>query len=108
MRKVAMYGARFIRSEYPDVKVFRVCRWKFTPKSLVLNSGEGETVREDESGAWNLDGEILPQPPNKSLTFRFFFGFLKSFWGFPLYRSIFLFSFSPKYYKMVKYSMFQP
>uniref|UniRef100_A0A915N6N7 DAGKc domain-containing protein n=1 Tax=Meloidogyne javanica TaxID=6303 RepID=A0A915N6N7_MELJA len=70
MRKVAMYGARFIRSEYPDVKVFRVCRWKFTPKSLVLNSGEGETVREDESGAWNLDGEILPQPPNKSLTFR--------------------------------------
>uniref|UniRef100_A0A914NJ72 Uncharacterized protein n=1 Tax=Meloidogyne incognita TaxID=6306 RepID=A0A914NJ72_MELIC len=70
MRKVAMYGARFIRSEYPDVKVFRVCRWKFTPKSLVLNPGEGETVREDESGAWNLDGEILPQPPNKSLTFR--------------------------------------
>uniref|UniRef100_A0A915NZ06 DAGKc domain-containing protein n=1 Tax=Meloidogyne floridensis TaxID=298350 RepID=A0A915NZ06_9BILA len=51
MRKVAMYGARFIRSEYPDVKVFRVCRWKFTPKSLVLNPGEGETVREDESVA---------------------------------------------------------
>ncbi|KAL7077402.1 hypothetical protein ACQ4LE_003244 [Meloidogyne hapla] len=70
MRKVAMYGARFIRSEYPDIKVFRVCRWKFTPKSLILNPSEGEQVKEDESGAWNLDGEILPQPPNKSLTFR--------------------------------------
>jgi hypothetical protein len=74
MRKVAMYGARFIRSEYPDIKVFRVSRWKFSPKRLIMpQSTAGETTeqQEEESGAWNLDGEILPQPPNQSLHFRF-------------------------------------
>ena len=73
MRKVAMYGARFIRSEYPDIKVFRVSRWKFSPKRLIMpQSTAGETTeqQEEESGAWNLDGEILPQPPNQSLHFR--------------------------------------
>lgn len=65
-----MYGARFIRSEYPDVKVFRVSRWKFTPKGLITPLS-GIQSQEDESGAWNLDGEILPQPSNKSLHFRY-------------------------------------
>jgi hypothetical protein len=77
MRKVAMYGSRFIRSEYPDVKVFRVSRWKFSPKNVVIHSAENgqsnqnqQQEEEEASGAWNLDGEILPQPPNKSLHFR--------------------------------------
>ena len=68
-----MYGARFIRSEYPDIKVYRVSRWKFSPKGIITAPADGESAREEESGAWNLDGEILPQPPDKSLHFRFTF-----------------------------------
>ncbi|KAH7727698.1 Ceramide kinase [Aphelenchoides avenae] len=82
MRKVAMYGGKGLLPLRNDLHVFRVSRWVFTPGSIVLGETDdgkktegsplGGTVikRITPQGAWNLDGEILPQPQNTALQFR--------------------------------------
>ncbi|KAI1709077.1 diacylglycerol kinase catalytic domain-containing protein [Ditylenchus destructor] len=72
MRKVSMYGGRgLIRLQNTNVHVFRVSRWKFTPAAIVADQNNTEGLDENAlQGAWNLDGEILPQPAMKPLHFR--------------------------------------
>ncbi|KAL3085011.1 hypothetical protein niasHS_010080 [Heterodera schachtii] len=82
IRKVAMYGARFIPDEYPDVKVYRVSRWKFTPEALIVPPAEDTDKAAEQgqhSGAWNLDGEILLQPSDRPLHFRLHPGLIRYF-----------------------------
>lgn len=38
---------------------------------IVAINSLSKTENEKSSGAWNLDGEILPQPSQKALHFRF-------------------------------------
>lgn len=49
--------------------VYRVSRWKFTPAAVLVEKNP-EIGEIKQQGAWNLDGEILPQPNTKSLLFR--------------------------------------
>ena len=49
---------------------YRVKRWSFTPGALVTAEKEGRDPEDIKQGAWNLDGEILPQPADKALHFR--------------------------------------
>lgn len=44
-------------------------RWKFTPAAVLVEKNP-EIGEIKQQGAWNLDGEILPQPDTKSLLFR--------------------------------------
>ena len=69
MRKVSMYGGKDLIRLQNDLHVYRVSRWKFTPAAILVekNPEIGEIKKQ---GAWNLDGEILPQPEKKSLLFR--------------------------------------
>jgi len=50
--------------------MFRVSRWTFTPGALLGGQATEEESEKHRQGAWNLDGEILPQPKDKSLHFR--------------------------------------
>lgn len=58
MRKVAMYGGKGLYKLDPTLTVYRVSRLSFTPAS------------PKDAGVWNLDGEILEQPPINALHFR--------------------------------------
>ncbi|KAI6192748.1 Ceramide kinase [Aphelenchoides besseyi] len=46
--------------------VYRVNRWSFTPAAVL----ESKTEEEAKQGMWNLDGELLIQPVDKTLNFR--------------------------------------
>jgi len=88
MSKVSLYGGKSIKQNQEGVFVYRVNRWTYTPVSKAqLSSGETTTTIEttegenpnaqsqpaktvNEQGSWNIDGEILPQPSDKSLHFR--------------------------------------
>ncbi|TKR92904.1 hypothetical protein L596_007470 [Steinernema carpocapsae] len=68
MRKVAMYGGKGLFPLDGNVNVFRVSRFSFTPAKLLRD--EAKYADENKQGAWNLDGEILPQPAESPLSFR--------------------------------------
>jgi len=70
MSKVALYGGRFLAKSERDLNVYRVSRWKFTPKAPLTDETTTANGQEEYEGAWNLDGEILQQPARKSLYFR--------------------------------------
>ncbi|KAI6232945.1 Ceramide kinase [Aphelenchoides fujianensis] len=61
-------GKALLQGGRRDVQVFRVNRWSFTPGRLLTENRSDE--QSEQQGAWNLDGEILPQPIDKPLTFR--------------------------------------
>uniref|UniRef100_A0A1I7SAB0 DAGKc domain-containing protein n=1 Tax=Bursaphelenchus xylophilus TaxID=6326 RepID=A0A1I7SAB0_BURXY len=69
MRTVSMYGGKELLPRGLNLKVYRVKRWSYTPAAL-LNPGEQKDENDIKQGAWNLDGEILPQPADKTLHFR--------------------------------------
>ncbi|KHN71641.1 hypothetical protein Tcan_00317 [Toxocara canis] len=79
MRKVAMHGGKSVLAMSNMLNVFRVTRWAFTPAALLHThkGGKEPSSIHDDQGSWNLDGEILPQPPDATLhfrrAFRFFF-----------------------------------
>lgn len=53
------------------LRCYRVKRWSFTPGALINTDKEDvENLDGLIQGSWNLDGEILPQPADKSLHFR--------------------------------------
>uniref|UniRef100_A0A1I8AGY8 DAGKc domain-containing protein n=1 Tax=Steinernema glaseri TaxID=37863 RepID=A0A1I8AGY8_9BILA len=68
MRKVSLYGGKGLFPLDGDVNVFRVSGFSFTPAKLLRD--EAKYADENKQGAWNLDGEILPQPADKALHFR--------------------------------------
>ncbi|CAI4230021.1 unnamed protein product [Auanema sp. JU1783] len=59
MRKVAMYGGKGLYHLDPSLNCYRVVKWSYQPDQ-----------DQEEPGVWNLDGEILEQPPDKALHFR--------------------------------------
>jgi len=73
MSRVALYGGRFLAKSEQDLNIYRVLRWKFTPKTLIeieKDAIKSEENQNEYEGAWNLDGEILQQPAKQSLYFR--------------------------------------
>ncbi|CEF66383.1 Ceramide kinase [Strongyloides ratti] len=69
MRKVAMYGGRDIIPSVHDLHAFRVSKFSFTPGKLLVEN-DTENKQEYKQGSWNLDGEIMVQPEDKTLHFR--------------------------------------
>lgn len=71
MKTVSLYGGKELLPRGLNLKVYRVKRWSFTP-ALMLDAEEAAARDPDalRQGAWNLDGEILPQPADKALHFR--------------------------------------
>lgn len=63
-----MYGGKELLPRGLNLKVYRVKRWSFTPSALLdIPDAKPEELVQ---GAWNLDGEILPQPAAIPLHFR--------------------------------------
>uniref|UniRef100_A0A0N4ZU84 DAGKc domain-containing protein n=1 Tax=Parastrongyloides trichosuri TaxID=131310 RepID=A0A0N4ZU84_PARTI len=69
MRKVAMYGGRDLVPSVSDLHAFRVSRFSFTPGNLIANENDENKI-EFKQGSWNLDGEIMAQPEDKTIHFR--------------------------------------
>lgn len=49
---------------------YRVKRWSYTPGTLLTTPENSTDIEAARQGSWNLDGEILPQPIDKTLHFR--------------------------------------
>ncbi|VDK45607.1 unnamed protein product [Anisakis simplex] len=70
MSKVAMHGGKSVVARNSTLNVFRVTRWAFTPAALVHSQKGNNGTDQENQGVWNLDGEILPQPPDAAFHFR--------------------------------------
>ncbi|KAI6178791.1 Ceramide kinase 1 [Aphelenchoides besseyi] len=67
MGTISVYGGKaLVTTERRDAQVYRVNRWSFTPAAVL----ESKTEEEAKQGMWNLDGELLIQPVDKTLNFR--------------------------------------
>lgn len=68
IRRVAMHGGKHVVARNNNLNVFRVSQWAYTPAALLDGVPEDKTSKGQ--GAWNLDGEIMVQPPDATFHFR--------------------------------------